>query len=130
MKRGIMETLKRFGRFCGTICSVVITFIISAATLAVTNAFSPTELKDKITSTTNGLVDVATNQMVVNGVPENYAGMIKANLGVDQLVAMLNMTLIGVLMGLLWLIGGTIWARIFPASRWGLSGLSVARFAP
>ena len=109
-----MKTLKRFGKFCGTICSVVITFIISAATLATTNALSPVAYKEKMVDTANGLVDMATSHMVVNGVPEQYASMIKTYLGIDQLIAMFYMTMIGVLMGLLWFIVGTIWSHIFP----------------
>ena len=65
-------------------------------------------------STANGLVDVATNQLVVNGVPAQYAGMIRAHLGIDQLVAMIYMTVIGIIMGLLWFVLGTIWSHIFP----------------
>ena len=65
-------------------------------------------------SSANGLVDVATNQMVVNGVPAQYASMIKAHLGVDQLVAMIYMTIIGIVMGLLWFVLGSIWSHIFP----------------
>ena len=109
-----METLKRIGRFCGTLCTLVVTLVTAIATMAVTNALSPVEFKEKIVSSADRLVNLATEQLVTSGVPETYADMVRANIGVEQFVAMLYMTAIGVLGAILWFVVGSIWARLFP----------------
>ena len=60
------------------------------------------------------LMDTASQQAVLNGVPENWVQLVQANPGVDQLIAVLFMAVVSFVMALLAFIAATIWSRISP----------------
>ncbi len=108
-----METLKRFLKLCGALCGVIITFIITMGTLALTNAFSPTSLKTQMTDTANLLINMTSEQALAQGVPESWVSVVTANIGIEQLIAVAFMALISFALATLAFIGSVIWVRMF-----------------